>query len=163
MSAEPFAIPTWMKWKALPVPLDPSFASAATSRKMTPAVSVPCRRCLHDTVQGQEVILLSYDPFLGDSPYRSRSPIFVHAEDCREYGTAPEEDDTMPLQQRSKLLSIRGFDKHNMMVRAELLEDAKALRMCEEMLVGGGCEYIHIHYARYGCFAVRVERRRAEK
>ena len=64
----------------------------------------------------------------------------------------------MPLQQRSKLLSIRGFDEHNMMVRAELLEDAKALRMCEEMLVGGGCEYIHIHYARYGCLAVKVER-----
>ncbi|KAK0362590.1 hypothetical protein LTR02_004568 [Friedmanniomyces endolithicus] len=158
MSDESFAIPTWMKWQALPVPLDPSFASAATSRKMTPAVSVPCRRCLHDTVQGQEVILLSYDPFLGDSPYRSRSPIFVHAEDCREYGAAPNEDNRMPLQQRSKLLSIRGFDEHNMMVRAELLEDAKALRMCEEMLVGGGCEYIHIHYARYGCFAVKVER-----
>ncbi|KAK1072441.1 hypothetical protein LTR33_010222 [Friedmanniomyces endolithicus] len=163
MLDESLTIPTWMKWKAIPVTLDPYFASAATSRTLTPTVSVPCRRCLHDTVQGQEVILLSYDPFFGDSPYRSRSPIFVHADGCHEYGTAPEDDDTMPLQQRSKLLSIRGFDQQNMMVRAELLEDAKALQMCEEMLMGGGCEYIHIHYARYGCFAVKVERRRAEE
>ncbi|KAK0312167.1 hypothetical protein LTR01_003081 [Friedmanniomyces endolithicus] len=163
MSDESFTIPTWMNWHALPVPLDHSFASAATPRKITPATPVPCRRCLHDTVQGQEVILLSYDPFLGDGPYRSKSPIFVHAEDCQEYGTAPDEDDTMPPQQRSMMLSIRGFDQQNMMVRAELLKDAEALRVCEEMLVGGGCEYIHIHYARYGCFVVKVERRRAEK
>ena len=119
---------------------------------------VPCRRCLHDTSIGEEVMLVPYDPFFGDSPYRSRSPIFVHARDCSKYDQYQNGVGTVPPQQRSRLLSIRGFDKDHMMIRAELAEGVNALQICKEMLLGGEVVYIHLHYARYGCFAVKVER-----
>lgn len=43
----------------------------------------PCRRCLTDAEPGEEVRLVSYDPFVLDSPYRSPSPVFVHVHNAR--------------------------------------------------------------------------------
>ena len=42
----------------------------------------PCRQCLRDAEIGEEVILVSHDPFTASSPYRSASPIFIHREPC---------------------------------------------------------------------------------
>ncbi|MCP5031930.1 MAG: DUF1203 domain-containing protein [Actinomycetia bacterium] len=42
----------------------------------------PCRQCLQDAQIGEELILVSYDPFGSDSPYRSASPIFLHRVEC---------------------------------------------------------------------------------
>ena len=42
----------------------------------------PCRQCLRDAEIGEELILVSYDPFEQASPYRSASPIFLHCAPC---------------------------------------------------------------------------------
>lgn len=39
----------------------------------------PCRACLCDAEVGEELLLVSHDPFAGPSPYRCASPIFLHA------------------------------------------------------------------------------------
>ncbi|KAK3072492.1 hypothetical protein LTR53_006699 [Teratosphaeriaceae sp. CCFEE 6253] len=142
MANQDFTLPSWMRWQALPAPLEDGSLAASTARRMTPMQEAPCRRCLHDTVLGEEVILISYDPFLGDkdSPYHSRSPIFVHARDCTDVRDLDLRE--MPVQQQSRLLSIRGFNKEHMMTRAELAQGVEALRT-------------------HGCFAVKVGRQAA--
>src|SRR4051794_33753682 len=50
-----------------------------------PGDAAPCRRCLQDIEPGETAILVSYDPFDADSPYRSASPVFVHERSCRPY------------------------------------------------------------------------------
>lgn len=114
----------------------------------------PCRRCLMDAEAGDEVYLLSYDPFLGDSPYRCASPIFVHKKQCTPYQGAE-----VPEQQRKRLLSVRAYDAGHMIVgHGDVLEGTKLEQTSEELLSDPAVEYIHVHNARPGCFAVRIER-----
>lgn len=56
--------------------------SGAARITVTEAGGTPCRRCLQDAVPGEQVHLVSYDPFGVDSPYRGASPVYVHADPC---------------------------------------------------------------------------------
>jgi hypothetical protein len=161
MAAEnKYALPSWMCWQALPVALDGAAMSNPMATRATPRDEVPCRRCLHDITVGDEAVLLSYDPFLGRSPYTSTSPIFVHGKECEQYDQNKHDNPEMPLQQRSRLLSVRGFNKEHFMIRAELATGPEVLDVCRKMLKGEeDVDYIHLHYARHGCFAVKVGRR----
>ena len=38
----------------------------------------PCRQCLQPGTVGEEMLLFTYQPFRGDSPYAVPSPIFLH-------------------------------------------------------------------------------------
>lgn len=101
----------------------------------------------------EEMLLLSYDPFLGDSPYSGAGPIFVHKEPC-----APYQGVDVPEQQRRRLLSLRAYDRRHMMVDAEVLQGIELQEVASRMLEDNGVEYLHVHNAKPGCFAVRVER-----
>lgn len=54
----------------------------------------PCRQCLRDAEVGEELVLVSYDPFRVDSPYRCASPIFLHRTPC----TPPADLAVLPTQ-----------------------------------------------------------------
>lgn len=115
--------------------------------------SYPCRRCLTDAVPGDEVVLVSYDPFDSDSPYRCSSPVFVHAHACSVHvGT------TVPEQQRRRLLSVRSFDDAAMMIDADVVDGTDLEQVLERMFTDPHARYAHVHNARPGCFAVRVDR-----
>jgi len=99
------------------------------------------------------MLLLSYDPFLGDSPYSGPGRIFVHQKHCTPYqGTE------VPEQQRWRLLSVRAYNGQHMMVGSEVLHGSELEEVAGKMLGGTGVEYLHVHNAKPGCFAVRVER-----
>ena len=160
-SENQYALPSWMLWEALPVALDRDVMSNQMATRATPTQEVPCRRCLHDITVGDEVVLMSYDPFLGRSPYTSSSPIYIHGKECEKYDQDELDNAEMPLQQRGRLLSVRGFNKDHFMIRTELATGPEVLDVCREMLTSeGDVEYIHLHYAQHGCFAVKVGRKK---
>ena len=99
------------------------------------------------------MLLLSYDPFLGDSPYSGPGPIFVHQKHC-----APYQGTEVPEQQRRRLLSVRAYDGRHMMVGSDALQGSELEEVAGRMLGETGVEYLHVHNAKPGCFAVRVER-----
>ena len=93
----------------------------------------PCRQCLRDAEIGEELILLSHDPFADGSasPYRSASPIFVHRHDCAD----STDHATVPDQLAMRQLSVRSFDENEMMIKAAVidgtdLELANSRRCC---------------------------------
>ena len=45
----------------------------------------PCRHCLQPGRIGEEMMLFTYQPFTGESPYTVPSPIFLHADHCVRY------------------------------------------------------------------------------
>ncbi len=114
------------------------------------------------------MVLLSYDPFLGDSPYRQAGPIYVHVEpECTMaiLGgiTAPGDEkdggDLVPEQLRRRMLSLRAFDGRHMMVgTAVVLGDELVVAVRKLCVEGDGVEYVHVHFAGPGCFAVRIDR-----
>lgn len=115
--------------------------------------SAPCRRCLRDAEPGERVHLVSYDPFVTDSPYRSASPVYVHAEVCPVY-----EGPAIPEQQRRRLLSVRGFDCDAMMRDAEVVDGVALADALDRRFADPGTAFVHVHNAGPGCFAVRVTR-----
>ncbi|KAI1124571.1 hypothetical protein F5Y10DRAFT_28084 [Nemania abortiva] len=150
-------IPKTLRYRPLPAPLveDPSCPLAILQ---TPDSPVPCRRCLQDSNVGDEMLLLSYDPFLGDSPYRCASPIFVHSKPACQLASF-QEGALLPEQQRKRLLSVRAYDGRHMMRSAEVVDGDRLLEACQRMLSEETpAEYCHVHYGAQGCFAVRVEK-----
>ena len=115
--------------------------------------SAPCRRCLEDAEPGEEVLLVSYDPFPTDSPYRSASPVFVHVRPC-----TPHVGTEVPEQQRRRLLSVRSFDDDAMMLDADVADGRDLERLLHRLLGRPDAAFVHVHNARPGCFAVRVDR-----
>lgn len=134
----------------LPAPDNSTVSVTATADK-----GLPCRRCLLDAKPGELVNLMSYDPFPADSvtPYRGDGPIFVHAHDCTPFhGTA------LPDSQLKRLLSLRAYDEKHMMIASEVMEGSQFEKVAGEMLADDKASYIHVHNAKPGCFALRVER-----
>jgi hypothetical protein len=111
----------------------------------------PCRRCLTDAEPGETMLLLSYDPFTGTSPYSGPGPIYVHDRDCTAF-----DGDEIPDQLTRRLLSVRAYDDDHMLVDADVIEgtelDAAAQRLLRD------ASYLHVHNARPGCFAARIDR-----
>lgn len=99
--------------------------------------------------------LESYDPFLGPGPYSGPGPIFLHEEGCEAY-----EDDgaAVPDQLQRRLLSFRAYDARHMMAAAEIADGVKFSLTATNLLAYSNVAYLHVHYARPGCFAVRVHR-----
>lgn len=114
----------------------------------------PCRQCLRDASIGETVILVSHDPFDVDSPYRSASPIFLHAESC-----APDASlDRVPTQLSIRTLSIRAFDVRAMMTSAVVADGADAAALFEQLFDDPDVDHLHVHNAERGCWATAVRR-----
>jgi hypothetical protein len=113
--------------------------------------SYPCRRCLQDAEEGEPMLLLGYDPFLGASPYAGPGPIYVHERDCE-----PFEGGGIPSQLTRRLLSVRAYDEHHMLVDADVIDGTSLEDAAQRLLEGAA--YLHVHNARPGCFAARIDR-----
>lgn len=116
--------------------------------------AAPCRITLTDAEPGETVLLLNYEHQPADTPYRSRHAIFV-----REAAEAAFDGvDVVPDAIRRRLLSVRAFDAADRMVDADVVEGAALGGMLTPMLARDDVAYVHLHYARRGCFAARAER-----
>jgi hypothetical protein len=59
---------------------------------------------------------------------------------------------------RHRLLSVRAFDDAGMMIDADVTDGKRLESLIERMLENDSVSYLHIHNARPGCYAARVER-----
>jgi hypothetical protein len=113
----------------------------------------PCRVSLTDATPGEEVILVNYEHHAVDSPYRMRFAIFVRAGEATF-----DQIDTVPEQLRGRMLAVRAFDNHGMMIGFELSKGAVVEEAIERLLDDKRAAYLHVHYAAPGCYAAKVVR-----
>ncbi|WP_423604750.1 DUF1203 domain-containing protein [Sphingomonas sp. MS122] len=114
----------------------------------------PCRVTLEDAEPGAAVLLVNHEHLPVDTPYRARHAIFV-AEGAE---TPARHADAIPEQLLSRLLSVRAFDADDMMIDAEVLDGAGLETEIARMFDDPRTAYLHVHNARRGCFAARVDR-----
>ena len=114
----------------------------------------PCRVSLRDADPGERLLLLNYEHLAVASPYRSRHAIYVR-ENAVEARPAINE---VPDVLATRLLSIRAFDGDGMMCEADVVQGRDAVPVFERMLGNNKVAYLHIHNAKPGCFAARVDR-----
>lgn len=114
----------------------------------------PCRVSLADAEPGERVLLLHYLHHAVDGPYRASGPIFVRE---RAVAARPGPGE-IPEAIRRRPLSLRAYDAHGCMHAAEVCDGADAARTIERLFADRRIAYLHLHNARPGCYACRVER-----
>jgi hypothetical protein len=116
----------------------------------------PCRVTLQDAEPGETLLLLNWRHQDADTPYRSDGPIFV-----RESALATfESRNEIPQQQLSRLLSVRAYDPAGWMRAAEVVEGRQLEPLIDRFFADPEIGYLHVHNARRGCYACRIDRSR---
>lgn len=114
----------------------------------------PCRVTLADAEPGEAMLLLNHEHLPVATPYRSAHAIFVRegAEAAARFeGLVPE-----VLSRR--LLSVRAFDAAGMMTDADVIAGAELAALIARFFGDPAVAYLHVHNAKRGCFAARVDR-----
>ena len=122
-------------------------------RRVAEDSGYPCRISLTDAKAGDEVILVNFEHQDADTPYRSRYAIYVRQGERRYQATGE-----IPEQLRKRLLSARAFDAAGMLVDADVTEGKALEPLIARFFADERVAYIHLHYARHGCYAARVDR-----
>jgi uncharacterized protein DUF1203 len=116
--------------------------------------TAPCRISLEDAAVGEEVLLLNFPHLDVASPYAGSGPIFIR----RSATQAFDAINVVPDQQRRRLLSVRAFDATHHMVDAEVAPGTDLELLVARFFAEPRVAYLHVHNARRGCFACRVDR-----
>ena len=128
-------------------------AKGAVRMRVIERPGFPCRIALDDAQPGQTVLLLNHVS-QDRGPYRASHAIFV-----TEGAVEPAVyQDAVPPALDRRILSLRAFDAHAMMVDAELVEPGGADEAIRRLFDQPEVRYIHAHNATRGCFAAAVER-----
>lgn len=148
---------------ALPyAPFAPLFAAdhaalaAARARILTAeaGVGMPCRVSLTDATPGERVLLVHHLHHDTDTPFRASHALYVREGAEAATPTAGE----VPEQLRRRLLSARAFDADGMMIAADVAEGAVIEPVIDRLFAMPQTAFIHLHFARQGCYAARVDR-----
>lgn len=147
LSAEPFR-------HLFGAPDDVLAAHGAVRRVADAAPGFPCRVSLREAEPGESVLLLHYEHQPAATPYRASHAIYVR-EGADEAHPLPGE---VPDVLRRRLLSVRAFDDAGMMVDADVVDGYALEPVIARMFADDTVRYLHLHNAKRGCYAARVER-----
>lgn len=114
----------------------------------------PDRVELREAEPGETVLLLNHLCQPAASPYRASHAIFVREGATEVY----DRIDEVPEVMRVRLLSLRAYDDGGMMLDADVIEGRGVEPVIERLLANPSVAYLHVHNARRGCYAARVDR-----
>jgi hypothetical protein len=146
LPAEPFADLFALSDEALK-------SRGALRRIVDQRLSFPCRISLTDAEPGDEVILTHFEHHPVDTPFRSSYAIYV-----RRGETTYDAVNEVPEQLRPRLLSVRAFDESGMLVDADVVDGSELEPVIERLFADERAAYLHVHFAKPGCYAARIER-----
>ena len=122
--------------------------------RVTTRPGYPCRISLQDASIGEEVLLLSYWHHRVDSPYASRGPIYIRKGVTRAVLSPGE----VPDYVATRLISLRAYDRENMMLAAQVCPGAEVAVQIGRLLDNPDVAYLHLHNAAQGCFSCLANR-----
>ena len=114
----------------------------------------PCRVSLTDAAPGERVVLVPFTHQDANSPYRASGPIFIR-EAARPVSLGVSE---VPGLLRLRLLSVRAYDADGLMIDADVVDGSELESVVERLFGNPVVDYLHVHFARPGCYACRIDR-----
>lgn len=113
----------------------------------------PCRVSLADAEPGDELLLVHFEHHATSTPYRAAGPIYV-----RRAAHTRVVLDRVPDVLARRVLSVRGYDAAGMMVAADVVDGRELASKLDAVLGCVEIAYVHVHYAKPGCFACQITR-----
>ncbi|MBD8564631.1 DUF1203 domain-containing protein [Oxalobacteraceae sp. CFBP 8763] len=114
----------------------------------------PDRIALTDVEIGQTVLLLNHVSQPAVNPYRASHAIFVREGATHAYDAVNQIPDSL----RIRFLSLRAYDSNDMMIDAEVVQGTSVEQVILKLLANDDVRYIHVHNAKQGCYAARIDR-----
>lgn len=114
----------------------------------------PDRIEMRDCEPGETVLLLNHVSQTAETPYQASHAIFVREGATETYDVI----DAIPDVMRVRLLSLRGFSADGMMLDADVVEGRDIETVIARMFDNPEIASIHVHNAKRGCYAGRIER-----
>lgn len=117
----------------------------------------PCRHCLANIDEGDELLVFAYRPFPGLQPYAETGPVFLHARPCRRY----QAQEVIPtVLKTSPDFILRGYDQEHRIVYGTGAVTIKAAieSYAEQLLAYPEIAYVHVRSARNNCYQCRIDR-----
>jgi hypothetical protein len=114
----------------------------------------PCRVCLRDAAVGDEVFLIAHRASPVEHPHSVVGPVYIHAHACAPWAAAG----SLPPVVRTRRLAVRAYDSGGDLIACELAEGAAVEAAITRLFEDSRAAALHLHFARAGCFACRLER-----
>jgi hypothetical protein len=115
---------------------------------------MPDRIEVRDAQPGESVLLLNYVHQPASTPFQASHAIFV-----REWANAAyDRNNEIPQAMRTRTLSLRAFDSDGFMIDPDLVDGRETESLIGRMFANPGVAYIQAHYAKWGCYAARIDR-----
>ncbi|GGP23069.1 DUF1203 domain-containing protein [Silvimonas iriomotensis] len=126
----------------------------ALRRIATGPSGFPERTQMRDAVVGEPLLLVNFQHQPANSPYQSSHAIFI----LEGAETTVSVHNQVPEYLSKRLISLRAFDGDDLIAAADIASGHDLTVLIERYLAMPNVRYLHAHFARYGCFAARVER-----
>ena len=115
----------------------------------------PCRHCLQlITPKQDELILFTMDAFQGMDVPPSPGPVYIHAENCRQY----RESEGIPEVYRGRLLTLEAFGENRILFAEARTQNGNDQALAEKLFTDPRVEYVNVRSTEAGCFLFRLER-----
>lgn len=114
----------------------------------------PDRIEMRDAELGATVLLLNHMCQPANTPYRASHAIFVREGALQSFNAINEIPDVMRL----RLLSLRAYAEEGMMLDADVVDGSEIELAILQFFVDPDVSYIHVHNAKQGCYACRIDR-----
>jgi len=114
----------------------------------------PDRITLDDVPAGETVLLLNHIHQPADTPFRASHAIYVRERGGDTFDAVNE----IPPALARRLIALRAFDARDHMVDADIAPGTELPALIGRMLASPQVRYLHAHYAKWGCYAAKVER-----
>ncbi|MBA3895645.1 MAG: DUF1203 domain-containing protein [Sphingomonadaceae bacterium] len=133
---------------------DAELAKRRARRVVVEGSGYPERIEMRDAAPGDVLLLVNHEHQPADTPYRASHAVYVREGATGSYAATDE----IPEVLRCRLLSLRAFDRADMMIDADVINGTDAQPAIERLFADGRTAYIHAHYAKHGCYAARIDR-----
>ena len=117
----------------------------------------PCRHCLQDIPQGQNMLVLAYRPFPCAQPFAELGPIFLCADPCERHADSVELP-AMFLSREKMLIRAYGGDDRIVYGTGQVVETKNIMAVASQLLERGETAYLHMRSASYNCYQCRIDK-----
>lgn len=114
----------------------------------------PDRIEMRDAEPGERLILVNYVHQPAATPYHASHAVFVLEGAEKTYDAVNE----VPEVLRRRILSIRAFDLNHWLVEGDVCDGRELEAAIQRILAKPEAAYLHVHYAKPGCYAARIDR-----
>ena len=130
---------------------------AVPERTISDGLGNPCRHCLKEVPEGEEMLILAYRPFPEVQPYAEVGPIFLCAKHCERHADSESLPEMFASWER---ILVRGYTEDNRIKygTGQVIPMKDVEQVAEKILADDEISYVHMRSSSNNCYQCRVER-----